>query len=633
MVFGARQFGTRTFGDGTSYASYVPVVSTLDATMSGSIDIIATGNSASAIPTLYGTAAGTISITGASTSSTVLDAWPDSASIVLRGHAVIPFEGTRRTTTAVDLNGVPLPNGSLADCVHGPITWRLNEPTEWSVSLKTDNPKANIFIDEAFQEFQLKRGNQLLVWGPSNTPTLDNDDMSVNGYGPLWYFSRLHVGRARRRNYLTSPSFEQGLAGWTIRYGHPHEGATGRNPAYVLGTLSTERSVTGRYSGRLELPDDTYPQFGGVFQQDILWEVDAASQDGDEWSVGVQVFIPSATLRSREGAQLKFARFSTTEFIDVYDVDGVFQGSFPKPIEELFVPITEDFPVNKWTRMSSRLFVPLTGQFEFIQISVWGVRGVIFIDDAQLSYNERLEWFSTDQMTIATDLINHGQDTAYDKVDLNIGVSAPPSGIKRDLTVLFSEHVEIYQILRSLTLLDDGFDMRETYSSTGKVIQFESPGGGQYRPSCALKLRAEIQRFKYTFDGQLAASSVVTLGEGFGGEREEGFAEDPSAFANGIVIEEVFPAEAGTPAASLDNIATERLVIGSAPAVLEFDTGPNPALVTKLLSSIRVGDVVPVDLFRGPLAIASEKYRLVEWTLELDDRLHGTLNRRNELTP
>lgn len=637
-TYGSGTYGGGDYGPnfgGTAELEIVAVVTTtaalqlggggalqVDAEVTTTATLFLGGGSETLVINAQVVATGTLELGGS------IPLWFEAGTTSTHGSLDLPPKGTNRRFVVVDMDGTPL--GELENAITGPITWALNKPVEWSCSLSADDPKAQLVHDERFREVQLWRGDHLLTWGPIVRPRQSIDRLDLTGRDCLWYLGRRHIGKAERTNYIANPSFEDGLAHWKIGQLNPFEGNEGRKAQYVLGSVSSTRAVHGRYSARIELPDDTYPKYGAGAQQVIFWE--AESQAGDEWTISLWVHIPSATLRSLDGASLALERHSTTEFAQVFDEDGVDRGLLPVGIEASTVPITPDFPLDTWHQIQVALQQPPTGEVEQIGLVFYAPRAVTYIELGSLTYNERLEYFATDQATIAAQLVAHLQDPAFDKSDLNIATACPPTGVLRDATYLHEEHHNGLRSLEDFTKLDDGFDHRIEYTPTTRTYTIDYPASGRWRPKVPLQLNAELVDFDWTFDGELAASAVVTLGQGRGSGRTEGFAGDATAYANDLILEEVFAAPPGAPVASLDNLAAERLAVTTSPEVLEFTTAPDPALTTRILGSCRVGDVLPVVIQRGHLLIEGTRWRLVKLTLNPDDSLAGTLNRRDVTT-
>jgi hypothetical protein len=122
--------------------------------------------------------------------------------------------------------------------------------------------------------------------------------------------------------------------------------------------------------------------------------------------------------------------------------------------------------------------------------------------------------------------------------------------------------------------------------------------------------------FGWQYLGQQAAN-VITVQSAYPGSRKQGYAIDPSAFANGLTIEEALSAPQDTWDDALDPMATTRL----------FQTTHAVNLALKLPASpyftdydLMVGQVVPVTIVHGRLRIAG-LYRIHSMTLTPDDYL------------
>jgi hypothetical protein len=634
VVLGARPIGSRTVGDGTgdSGVTLTPAAppEELAFTFTGTGDLALTHTEFLA---LAFTGTGDLVVAGAESyglafalegSGTLGVAWPPT--------------GRRRRVVPTQLDGTPYV-GELADATYDTVSWTLNEPDSYGITMPSASPLAVEVHAERLREAQLWLGDSIMTWGPMVTPGQESGGaLSVAGRGADWHFMRRHVGKADRRNYLQNPSFEDGLAHWSPGFFSPAEPEVGRPPGYVLGSVSSERSVRGRYSARIETPSDTFPYYGSRLLQSIVFEVDGAAQDGDVWTASIQIYIPSATLRSTAGdppVGLYVGRFSTTEFVPVYSIpDGIYRGDYPVGIEGARAPITPDTPLDRWHRLSVDLVQPVTGEPEFIAFYLMVPKGVTFADDAMLARNERIEGFALEQTNYIDELVTHLQDSAYDKTDVNITADTPATGILRDRTYLHSEHVNGWTSIHDFTTVRDGVDLSMLYTPTERVLRTHFPARGRYRPRHRLSYGLNFGAYRWTFDGDSANTSVVTLGEGADSTREEGFATDTSGFAEGVTLEEVFAPGPDTPLDALDAQADEWLDVTRTPEVLEVTTYPD----TPLLGRLSLGDWVPVDLHDGALHIppvgATEEvtYRVVRMDLNPDNSLTMALNRRPVMT-
>ena len=616
MAFGARPLGSRTFGDGTGdsgFGTAAPVPpEAMSFAFTGTGDLNWTPTEFLAVA-FTGSGAFDVEIRDA------YGLWFSFGGQGTFGLALPPV-GRRRRLLVTQSTGVPYAGEDLSATWES-ITWSLNEPDSFTVGTVSTSALAETVHAEKLREAQCWYGDTVATWGPLVRPVQDSSGvLTVQGQGADWHLRRRHIGSADRTNYMLNPSFEDFLSGWRTGYMSPVEGAAGRNPALVSNTHSSVRSITGRYSQRIELFSDALPAYGAGTVQSIVWSVGAASKDGDIWTVSMWVYIPSATLRSIDGAQLRVSRYSTVEFVDVYNVDGVYQGAFPKGIEAAAAEITPDTPLDQWTQLTATLTQPYTGIPEFVQLEFYAPRGVVFVDDARLSYNERMEFFSTDQATIIRSIVEHVQDPAYDKTNVNITTDMPATGITRDRRYEHADHENAWTSIGDFTNVRDGVDWSMLYTPTKRVAQTHFPAKGRWRPTRRLTLGQNIQSYSWAFEGDAANTSVIALGEGPESTREEGFATDASGFAEAVTLEEVFSPGPGTPIDALDGQADEWLEVTRSPETLRLKTFP----ASPLFGRVQVGDWCPVDIH--------DTYRIVRLTLSSDGSLDLDLNRREVLT-
>ena len=536
--------------------------------------------------------------------------------------------GTDRRLVVCDVNGSPF--GELDAAEFGDLQFDHNQPESWSFSLPVDDPKVSLLLDERFREIQYWRGDQLLAWGPMVRPQVGlgrDDRVQVACRGAAWHLTRRYVGKADRTNYVTNGSFELGPAGWSIGYSSPLEPAANQtytNFTWSIVSDATIQPVTGTRSLYMRQTDPNTPLYGVSAAQFFEWTPPADSHDGDTFTLVGYCYIPSSQWvgpKSGNGG-LRLARFSTTETVDIGGV------AYPKPLQGAQQSITDDTPQDTWVRMAVELTVPTPGVTELVTVGIDCPNGGIYWDQVALYRNEALRWFAADQTSvIAKGLVEHSQDPTYDKNDVNIGTDCQPSGVVRDREYVFSEHPNIADAINDLTKLDNGFDWSMAYTPTERRFTTHFPSRGVRRPECSLELGRNVSSFDWTFDGETAATSVISLGQGSSPGREEGVAVDTSGFSGGLILEDVFSAPPETPIDSLDNLAAERLAVARTPEVLVANIHPSS---TDLIGVVGVGDVLPVVIHRGGFDVSAD-YRVVRKTLTREGLLRLDLNLRADL--
>lgn len=542
--------------------------------------------------------------------------------------------GRRRRLVVVDLDGAPL--GELENATCGDLKYPLVDLAveDWTFTLPLADPKAALLLGPRFREIQLWRGDQLLAWGPAVRVSCDKSHLVVACRGAGWYLSRRSIGDASRRNYLTNGDFEDGLTGWNIGALSPFEPLATRGPEFYIAETATDRVLTGTHSLYLAQVGTGAPKYGVAASQSLIWEVDPATHpEGDQFTFSARCYIPSETWRGPpiDDVGIRLDRFSTTETVTITPEGGGTPVVYPAPIETITAPIDENTPRDVWLPLEAVLVAPVTGDAEFVAVTLSCPDGAIIWDRATLSLDEGLRFHGVDQAAIVAGIVEHLQDPAYGKTYLNLWTDTPATGVIRDRTYLHHEHINGASAIEELTTLADGVDVSVAYTPWSRTVRTHHPARGTYRPQFAIELGRTISDFAWTFDGESAASQVIVLGTGDGSDREEASATaDPLgdfAYADGLTLETVFTAPPSTLIDSLDDVAAETLAVSLSPEVLAVTcTSPQPGQADPV-GILTVGDFLPVRIRSGALLIDGV-YRIVELTLTPDDTLDLTLNKR-----
>lgn len=554
------------------------------------------------------------------------------AAVSWRGTAALDVTvapiGRRRRLVVVGMDGEPV--AELENAKVGAVTFSLNEPESFAFTLPADDPKAALLLDVPFAEVQLWRGDQLLAWGPAVRPAADKTSLAVSVKGVAWYLTRRHVGRAGRTSHVVNGDFDDGLAGWEAGALSPFEPLANTAPEHFDADVTTDRTLTGRHALRLAQPVSGTPRYGVSASQFFVWDVDPdLGREGDQWTLTAYCYLPADAWAGPppEPTGVTLARYSTTETVDIRRDDGSPPVAYPKPIEAASVAIDDTTPRDTWVRLEATLRSPVTGQPEFVQVTLGCPVGVVYWDRVGLTLDEALRFYAVDQADIVADVVGHLQDPAYGKSDLNLATDTPATGVRRDRTYLHHEHASGAEILDEFTTLDDGLDLSIAYTATTRTLRTHHPARGRHRPTHSLELGRNVADFAWTFDGENAADAVIVLGTGDGSEREEAFAVDTTRYAGGVTVETVYTAPPGTPIDSLDEVAAETLNTTVTPDLLTVTTTPAQPGQPDPVGVLAPGDTVPVRLGAGAVTVAGT-YRVVQLTVNPDDSLDLTLNRR-----
>lgn len=534
--------------------------------------------------------------------------------------------GAKRRTVVTTSEGVSY--GEVR-AQHQSITWELNRWEEASVVMPLDADGAEYVLDDEFREMQLWRGDQLLVFGPIVRPSTDGVHLTASVKGPAWHLSRRHVGKANRTNYVNNGDFEDGMAYWEpwIWLLQLWGNLPGAQAAFSGYEIIRENPVTGKRALRTE---NYVEGTANAIVQNLRWTVDEVENpDGDQWSLAGYVYVESYTAPGKGYNAVELTRLSTTELWDDPWVQSVTPGAM-KIIQISGFRVDEDTPLGEWLPFNIDFTTPpKAGEPEDLFIQLRSPVGAARYDRISLTRVESTHWYQADQATIVGDLVEHAQDAAFGKDDVNIGVSTPATGVLRDLVLVHHEHPNIWNEIEAFTQLDNGIDVDVLVTPTTRTLRTHFPQKGRHHPELELRLVRNVASFAWAFDGEAASSSIIVLGTGNGSAREEAFAMDPNAFAGGLTLEEVFSAPRDTRIERLQPMAIEKLTVAKAPVVLAVKTFPHSdaLLHRNFIGRLQIGDTCPVNITRGKLSVVGT-YRAVRMTLNPDDTLDLVLNAR-----
>lgn len=520
----------------------------------------------------------------------------------------------------VDNTGQRYAFGELVNAMPESYSEFLDTPGSASFTIPTLDAHAIAAIVGLERELQIWRNGRLQWWGPMVRLEGNAKRVDVQCRSLEWYFDRLFFGRADRTNYLSNPSFETGdLTDWTA--------------VNTTAIATTSRFIEGGWSARLEqstaLQDAYLSQTRTSFTATgVGTNVTLAGYyliDPDAW-VGEAIGFRGAALR-----RLDTVTGDPLGPPAVWDIDGA-EASGAR---------------GSWIRFEIMVAVP-PDAVEDLEVQLYSPGGVIFWDALTLTIPESVSSvssatdFTCDLATLFDLIVAHAQDAAFDKPALNIGVDAPLTGIRVERHYQLAEHANIGQSLTEFS--HEG--LAEWYvaiTPTARTATLRAPTRGSRKPEFRVFLHGTVSEgttsaniadtFRYSFDGEQAANSVVVLGPGDGSDREEGGAIDTSLFG-GQVFEEVISAPAEANINSLDNLAAEGLAALSQPEIVRVQYLPNqrPGQAGYLVSrdpidSLHVGDTVPVWIDYGWLQI-NDDFRVVAKEVDMQrDLATFTLNR------
>lgn len=533
--------------------------------------------------------------------------------------AIVTPNGTTRRTVIVRMDGTPV--AELPDVTQGPVTLALNGIDSATLTVPDDTASAEAIKADVLQEVQLWHGDRLLMWGPMSRPQGERS-LEVQVSGAPWYLQRRYVGHVPLKNIVRNADMVQGQKYWGTGAGVVWRHGYGRQVMDV-SSVRYPAMTKGRALKLTSLSNPGDPPQAWV-SQGITWQVPADYAEGDTWSARAYCYIPSATYKGPPAHDhlLVIVRESTTEPSEFGSVLAL-QPNAKKVLDVQAARITDDLPRDQWVRVEATLTQPIhAGERDRIRIELHAVEGVIYWDHVGLYRSEQLHYKGVDQSTIIADLVEHAQDPAYGKSDVNLQVDAPPSGQLRDRSYLFEEHANIWDAINDFSGLHAGVDFRAAYGPTDRYLQVASPRFKRKVNTGRLIMGGAVTSGTWVWDGERAATSTIVLGEGNGATREAAISVSAGIGPDGAVLETLEVAAPETGLESLSEQSDEMLARGLAPVVLNSVT---VAADDRLARLLHPGDLIVVDFGAAVIPLAGW-YRVVELTIQTDGSLSLTLN-------
>lgn len=492
------------------------------------------------------------------------------------------------TAKVVDIDGTVF--GTLSDAARvGPVASELNAPGSVTITIPTTHADALLMLPG--REVQILDGTDIVFWGPIVRPQAGLVESTWQCQSLLWYFQRRFFGTADRVNLILNGGFEDDEDNWTFHDGVSHSVET--DPTYVLeGAQSSE--LNGTTADHVQHAMQVYTH---VTQYHPL---------GDAVTVSVWVNVPSAGYLG--GA------FDDWGLLARHLVAGAV-------VDAKFEVIDDDTPQDQWFQLE--VVLPGVKAGDTVEVRLYPPHGTAFYDDVTVTLMESLAFGGTEVGEIIEGIVDYAQDNGpftHGKSDLNITADADTTTKFVVRTYLFSEHRNIAEAILEFAgqgVVDIDFEL----TPTTRTLRAYFPGKGDVFAT-PLVFDTNLAGFSWSWDGDRAASSVVTLGPGDGPDRPEGGAVDPT-FLDGLSLEIVESAADDVTIGELDNQAKETLSVAARPEILEVTTLPG----TGIIGNLFVGDYVTVTIQHGWLDIDEAAYRVTRIESDhLMDQAKLTLN-------
>jgi hypothetical protein len=277
------------------------------------------------------------------------------------------------------------------------------------------------------------------------------------------------------------------------------------------------------------------------------------------------------------------------------------------------VPINKATPRNRWVRMEASVNVPSDGNTYVIEGRLFPPSGTAYFDEADLYTDDSLDYVNEEQANIVRDLLDHAQETASGKSDLNIGRRIRKTGVKRTRHYSFSERTVIGDHLNEFTKLADGLDWEIVCTPSTRTFTTYHPRKDR-KTGYTLELGRNLLSASVDVDGTQTSTSVVVMANDVEAYAREERSVVDTSLTDGVSMEIAYMATPASPVASLYAQARRGIERYRKPTTVPSVTS-NPAYCTELLKRVKTGDVVDVDVRDGWFETIT-KHRILDMTLD-----------------
>jgi outer membrane protein OmpA-like peptidoglycan-associated protein len=261
--------------------------------------------------------------------------------------------------------------------------------------------------------------------------------------------------------------------------------------------------------------------------------------------------------------------------------------------------ISDTDPVDRWIGQSASATVPADSRPYLVDVYLYAPAALARYTAVGLFPEEELYFWGVDQALIFKGIAEHIQDTALGHGDLGIETRMPLTGILRDRTYPYRDHMPADTALEEFAGLNRGMDYETRMLPDGRVIlATHYPQQGQHK-GYVLVLGGNVAKATPERSRDVA-SSIIMQAQDLGSYRAEAYAKDTRALG-GLLLERVVTAEQETPLNELRESARQELSWGR-----ESTTGYwldiDPDSIDDVLTETGKGDVVRLILDQ-PVAV------------------------------
>lgn len=276
--------------------------------------------------------------------------------------------------------------------------------------------------------------------------------------------------------------------------------------------------------------------------------------------------------------------------------------------------VDELTPVGLWLGLSVTVKVPADGLAYEVTVCLYPTAGATSFDQVSAKPNLKLRFPDTDPRFIIGGVVEHAQDPAFGKSDLNIQPWGPVSGFTIPRAWEWKSGISAMAAIDDVVRSRNGPDANISVSAHRRLLVIHPKQGRSNGIVFAAGDEAgdfRVVGYGAIVDGDDVVSTARVQSSWSGGGLSEEFVR--RARPDGLVLESVFQAEQDTPSSTLRQQGRTAVQYGQSDVVTVLQMHPDDT--TLLLEEVTIGDVITAAINDSRVSQRRE-YRIIEQQLD-----------------
>ena len=282
--------------------------------------------------------------------------------------------------------------------------------------------------------------------------------------------------------------------------------------------------------------------------------------------------------------------------------------------ERQVFPLNKDTAHGRWILFEAELMAPPDGkEYEYVA-KVYPPNGLMYVGEFNLYTDDALSFIDEDQTTIAEKIVQHVQDPALGKADLNITTNCRPSGVTRTIDYFYADRDTAIDAIGALSQYVRGFEWSIVTTPTQRIFTTYYPYRGKIT-NYVLQEGANAQTVEFRLDADSTATQIVTRGsDNVGSLAPEGFSKGVSQ-GDGLILEAVFDVTGSSDVPSLNEQA-RLLLTKTKYASQTLTVVAKPSETSNILTNLGIGDIATVRWEQAVSGVDGGMFRVTSMSLD-----------------